>query len=461
MIHPGFVRALLSLKILLTMTITDASPPVSASAPTGIVLIVVDDLGIGDVGAWGATHVRTPRLDKLAGEGARLTDFHVPAAQCTPARAAMLTAQYPERIGMERVVFADSPHGIPADTLTLPEMLRERGYRTHAVGKWHLGDRVEALPTSQGFDTYRGIPYSHDMEPAVILDGTEVVARDVPAEELTRRWTDEALAVLDDVKPDDKFFLYLAHTAPHVPVGASAKFAGKSAFGAYGDTVEELDASVGEVLDRVEEIGRAENTLVMFVSDNGPFQPWAKPDPAIGGFAYPYRGAKAAAREGGLRVPFIARWPGRIPAGSVRGELAMAMDIMPTIAEVTQDISRVELPRNDGRSMWPLLRGDDTVSDRGPVAFYHYGRLESVREGPWKLTFPRKREWDWPFAYRRDREKADAMFGPGEEWLPQTLNHLERDPGETLDYSAGHEAIIAELEAFARAFRADLGDAGR
>ena len=274
------------------------APPI----PTGIIIIVADDLGIGDVGVYGARHVRTPHLDRLAAAGVRLTDFHVPAAQCTPARAALLTGKYPERIGMERVLFPDSPHGLPTEITTLPELLRERGYQTHAVGKWHLGDRPAALPTRHGFDTYWGIPYSHDMEPIVILDDATVVMTDPPVPDFTRLWTDRAKAVLDDIPVDEKFFLYLAHTAPHVPLGASPEFEGKSAFGDYGDTVEEFDAAIGELLAHLETLSRTENTLVIFLSDNGPFQPWGQPDPHVGGFALPFRGAKASAREGGLRV---------------------------------------------------------------------------------------------------------------------------------------------------------------
>jgi arylsulfatase A len=445
--------------LVLSSLLSEGTPP---PAPTGIVIIVADDLGIGDVGAYGARHVRTPHLDQLAREGVRLTDFHVPAAQCTPARAALLTGRYPERIGMERVLFPDSPHGLPAEITTLPELLRERGFTTHAVGKWHLGDRPAALPTRHGFDTYWGIPYSHDMEPIVILDDTTEVRRNPPVPDFTRLWTDRAKHVLDQVAADEKFFLYLAHTAPHVPLGASPEFAGQSAFGPYGDTVEEMDAAIGELLDHLDQLGRTESTLVIFVSDNGPFQPWGVPDPHVGGFALPFRGAKASAREGGLRVPFIARWPAALPADEIRDGLAMAMDVWPTIERWTRPIGgSAPAETTDGQDMARLLETDTPDGARGAVAFYHYGRLESVREGPWLLTFARKRAWDLPFAFHKFEIEAEAKFGPGEEWLPPLLSNLDRDPATVIDYSAEYPAIRQRLEQIGEQFREDLGDRGR
>lgn len=461
-VSPKTVSRLFSGLLFVLGTIAAAATPATpAPAPEGIILIVADDLGIGDVGVYGAKHVRTPRLDRLAANGVRLTDFHVPAAQCTPARAALLTGHYPERIGMERVLRPNSPHGLPTEVVTLPELLRDRGYQTHAIGKWHLGDRAAALPTRHGFDTYWGIPYSHDMEPIVILDDTAKVMQDPPVEDFTRLWTDRAKAVLDGIPAGEKFFLYLAHTAPHVPLGSSPEFAGKSAFGPYGDMVEEMDSAVGELLDHLEASGRAENTLVIFVSDNGPFQPWGQPDPHIGGFADPYRGAKASAREGGLRVPFIASWPLGLPVGQTRSGLAMAMDLWPTIESYTRPVSspRVELPP-DGRDMSQLLSGDPTAPARGPVAFYHYGRLESVREGPWLLTLPRRRDWDLPFAFRSRPEEAEAAFGPGDEWYPALLSDLRRDPATVIDFSDEYPEIRKQLEQIAESFRAKIGDVG-
>ncbi len=329
-----------------------------------IIIIFTDDQGYGDLASYGNAEMNTPNTDRMAAEGMRFTDFYVAAGVCTPSRAALLTGCYPKRISLAyRVIFPYSTTGLNPKEITIADMLREQGYATGIFGKWHLGHHLPFLPTRQGFDYYFGIPYSNDMahlnyqHADDFLVGTlplfrneEVIETDPDQRYLTRRFTEEAINFITSHR-DEPFFVYLPHVMPHLPIASSHHFEGQSEYGLYGDVIEELDWSVGQILNHLEILGLDDNTLVIFTSDNGA-QQWEgeggwvwTPDrigrPTRGDVTYPHgsngplRGAKNSTWEGGMRVPFIIRWPGKIPAGSVSGELVTAMDILPTIARLT------------------------------------------------------------------------------------------------------------------------------
>ncbi|MBW3629327.1 MAG: sulfatase [Gemmatimonadetes bacterium] len=353
-----------------------------------VVVIFADDLGYGDLGAYGHPTIRTPRLDRMAAEGLKLTQFYTAESVCTPSRAALLTGRLPVRSGMAgdrlRVLFPNSLGGLPQSEITLPEALKERGYATAAIGKWHLGHLPEYLPTRHGFDQYFGIPYSNDMEskqrgdpPLPLMRGEQVVEQPADQTTLTRRYTEEAIGFMraNRARP---FFLYLPHTFPHVPLFASDEFRGRSPRGLYGDVVEEMDWSVGRILDALRDLGIAERTLVVFTSDNGP---WLTRG-LQGGSAGLLREGKGSTWEGGMRVPAIAWWPGTIAAGRVSESLASTMDLFPTALAMAGGAP----PRDrvmDGVSLLPLLRGE-RQPPRDPVFFYRGTRLFAVRKGPWK-----------------------------------------------------------------------------
>jgi uncharacterized sulfatase len=343
-----------------------------------VVIILADDLGYGDLGCYGHPSFRTPRIDRMAAEGARLTQFNTPMPFCAPTRASLLTGRYPFRCGMTQNPTPDAGPAadalaLPAGEVTLAQVLRAAGYATGMVGKWHLGHKSGTLPTDRGFDEYYGIPYSNDMRPVQVLDGTQVVEYPVVQATLTRRYTERAVRFIKQHK-DRPFFLYLAHAMPHKPLAASEEYYGKSGAGLYGDVLAELDASVGTVLDALQAAGVAEQTLVFFTSDNGPW---------FGGSSGGLRGMKATTWEGGFRVPMIARWPGRIPPGHTSVQPAVMMDLFATVLQVTG----ATMPDEriiDGRNILPLLISDAATPHE--VIFEQHGpRLAAVRDGRWKL----------------------------------------------------------------------------
>ena len=375
-----------------------------------IILIYADDLGSGDLGCYGHPTIRTPNLDRMAAEGARFTQFYSAAPLCSPSRAALLTGRYPVRSGINLVLFPDSSGGLPETETTIAETLRARGYATHITGKWHLGHLPQFLPTRHGFDSYFGIPYSHDMSlrtwpvyleidkqfgrkragtqveryrnlPGIPLMRDEQVIETEPDQsQLTARYLADATDFIRKCARASKpFFLYFAHTFPHVPLFASERFRGKSRRGLYGDAVEELDWSVGEVLKTLAELELDDNTLVLFSSDNGaPVQLGEH-----GGSNGALREGKATTWEGGVREPFIARWKGRITPGQVFPEVASTLDILPTLAR----IARATMPPDttlDGTDLGPLLWGGKPLPARD-FFYYHAGRLRAMRRGPWKL----------------------------------------------------------------------------
>ncbi|MEJ2202709.1 MAG: sulfatase-like hydrolase/transferase [Gemmatimonadota bacterium] len=440
----------------------------SARRPPNVVLVFTDDQGYGDVGAYGAVTFATPHLDRLASEGMRFTDFYASQAVCSASRASLLTGCYAERISIRGALGPRSPVGLHPDEVTIAEMLKPLGYATGAFGKWHLGDAPEFLPPHHGFDEYFGLPYSNDMwpvdydgnpvssgskagyPPLPLVEGvTAVETVDDLAEQdlLTTRYTERAVAFIER-HADEPFFLYLAHSMPHVPLGVSARFRGTSAQGMYGDVIQEIDASVGQLLQALDRHGLTEETLVIFTSDNGPWLNYGNHAGSTGGL----REGKGTAFEGGPRVPAIMRWPGRIPTGSISGELASTLDVLPTIAAITG----AALPNRpiDGVSMLPLLEGSVGRGPRSSFLYYYAGELRAVREGRWKRVFRHVTRSYVGVEPGRDGHPGPYAFPE----VPSALYDLESDPAETTDVAAEHPDVVARLDALAEDARAALGD---
>ena len=436
--------------------LTFALAGTAAAAPPNVVIVMADDLGYGDLGCTGSPTIRTPHLDRMAAEGLRFTDFYAGAEVCTPSRAALLTGRLPVRSGMasdaRRVLFPDSAGGLPPSEVTLAELLKTKGYATGCFGKWHLGHRPPFLPTAQGFDAYFGVPYSNDMdrvpgapagaasslEPRVadfdvpLMRDAEVVERPADQTTLTRRYTDEAIAFIERNKAKP-FFVYLPHTFPHVPLFRSKEMAGVSRRGLYGDVVEELDRETGRLLDFLRAEKLAENTLVFFTSDNGP---WLTQKLA-GGSAGPLREGKGSTWEGGMRVPCLAWWPGTIKPG-VTGELASAMDLMPTCAK----LAGARLPADrviDGIDLTGLLLRGGKGRD---VLFYYRGtELYAARKGVFKANYVTRPGYGREPAVRHD---------------PPLLFDLGRDPGEHFDIAKTNTEALAAVAAAVERHKANL-----
>ncbi|MBD3175893.1 MAG: sulfatase-like hydrolase/transferase [Armatimonadia bacterium] len=406
-----------------------------AGRPPNIVVIFADDLGYGDLSCLGHPTLHTPNLDRMAAEGMKLTQFYSAHSVCTPSRAALMTGRLPVRNGMcgnRRVLFPNSGGGLPTDEVTIASMLRPQGCQTACVGKWHLGHRRRFLPTSHGFDRYYGIPYSNDMRPCPILENETVVEEPANQDTLTARYTARCVDFIQDAG-DDPFFLYYAQTFPHVPLFASRAFEETSLRGLYGDVVEELDWSVGVILDTLRRRGLAENTLVVFTSDNGP---WLVMNER-GGSAGLLRGGKGSTWEGGMREPAIAWWPGTIEAGSLSAEMSSTLDVLPTCAE----ISGAPLPEAktlDGTSLMPILRGGE--GSRSEMPYYRNDNLWAYRKGPWKIHYQTQ------MGYRSDHEDHD----------PPLLYHLEHDPSERLELGERRPDIRDEVDAAAQAHLAGV-----
>lgn len=420
-----------------------------AVAPPNIVIILADDLGWGDLGCYGHPSIRTPHLDQMAAEGMRFTDFYVAACVCTPSRAALLTGRLAVRSGMagtpkgRDVLFPRDNNGLPTNEITIAAALKTRGYATAAIGKWHLGELPPYLPIRHGFDSYYGLPWSNDMEPARhipknassslhqnldwwqarLMRNDKVIETGTDLSTLTQRYTREALKFIHDHR-DHPFFLYLAHTYPHVPLFASQHFQDTSPRGLYGDVVEELDWSVGQVLDTIRDEGLADNTFVFFTSDNGP---WLTKDLA-GGSAGPLRDGKGSTWEGGMREPGIAWWPGKIKPGQINHDIACSMDLFTT----SLTLAGVPLPSDriiDGVDMSPMLFG--TGPDQRQVMFYYRtDQLYAVRKGAYKAHF-----WTHSGYSKEPPIRHD----------PPLLFQLENDPGERVDAAADHPEVIANI----------------
>jgi arylsulfatase A-like enzyme len=421
-----------------------------------VVIIFADDLGYGDLGCYGSPTIRTPHLDRMAAEGLRFTDFYSASEVCTPSRAALLTGRYPIRSGMcgnRRVLFPNSKGGLPPHEVTIAEALRENGYATAHIGKWHLGIHDGSRPLDQGFQRSFGLPYSNDMDPRpdlprgssgspnpprdgwnvpLIRDG-KVIEQPADQATLTKRYTDEAVTFIREQK-DKPFFLYFAHTFPHVPLFASSTFQGKSRAGIYGDAVEELDGSVGQVLDTLRREGIAERTLVLFSSDNGPWLIMGDQ----GGTAGLLRDGKGSTWEGGMRVPGIAWMPGRIKPG-VTNQLAGTLDLFPTALA----LAGAKTPAGvtlDGRDLAPLLFESKSLPQR-PYFYYRGDQLFACRLGEWKAHFQTQTGYGQP--------KAEIHDSP-------LLLHLGREPSEKRNVAADHANVLAEIQQAVKAHRSGV-----
>jgi arylsulfatase A len=447
----------------------------SKNTKPNIIIIFTDDQGYQDLGCYGSPDINTPNIDNMAKNGKRFTDFYVASSVCSPSRAALLTGCYPARVGINGVFFPNREKtGLNPKETTIAKMLKKIDYKTACIGKWHLGDQVEFLPTKHGFDSYYGIPYSNDMFPsnnmkyskkALFREGvtlevlTEILKTsskpkeykskvplmrgeeciEFPADQstITKRYTDEAIKVINENK-NNPFFIYLAHTMPHVPLYTSKDFTGKSKRGTYGDVIEELDFNVGRILDHLKKLKIEENTLVVYTSDNGP---WLiqKED---GGSAFPLRDGKMSSFEGGQRVPCVMSWPGTIPAGVDTSEIASTIDLLPTIAKITG----APLPANklDGMDISKLLKGDK--NEKSPRDHFYFGksRLGGIRVGDWKYYGKRSLR-DWNSKKKKLTPYGESLFNLKED-LSEKNNVIDKYPEKTKELKERLAKFVAELE---------------
>ena len=427
----------------------------SPKKPPNVVVIMLDDLGYGDIGCFGGK-IPTPNIDRMAKEGIRFTNFYVAQAVCSASRAALLTGRYPNRVGIYGALNHNAKHGLGPNERTIADILKLLRYATAIFGKWHLGHFDEHLPNKHGFDEYFGLPYSNDMwpkhpsskfPPLPLIEGTKVIAENPDQSKLTAQYTAKAVDFIRRNK-DQPFFLYVPHTMPHVPLFGSERFKGKSGQGLYADVVMELDDSVGQILSALKECGIDDNTLVIFLSDNGPWLSYGN----HGGSAGRLREGKGTTWEGGVRVPFVARWPGKIPADAVCPEPAMTIDLLPTIAKLTGG----SLPGHklDGMDISPLLLGDPKAKSPHDAFYFYWGKhLQAVRAGQWKLYFPR--------SYVSVASEAGKGGKPGAMKSVQAgleLFDLQKDESETTNVAEQNPQVVRRLQELADVMRKDIGD---
>ena len=431
-----------------TLSIVACGSALCAAAPPNIIIHFIDDLGYGDIGPFGAVKQKTPNLDRMAHEGMKFTSFYA-APVCSVSRAQILTGCYGARISVPGVYGPGGRNGLHPDEATIADHLRSLGYATQCIGKWHLGDQLEFLPTKQGFDHYFGIPYSNDMILESIADGRRVVPllRDDKVERLLTEedqkgieesYTEEAVKFIRTNK-EKPFFLYFPHTAVHTPIHPSKAFEGKSENGRFGDWVQEVDWSVGRVLDTLRELNLDKNTLVIFTSDNGP---WLIKG-SDGGSAGPLRGGKGSTWEGGVRVPMLAWWPEKIAPGSVCDAVAGTIDLLPTCVRIAGSETQ-EQPVIDGRDITPLLFGQTKESPRDAHYYFSQYELQAVRFGPWKLALKAQNQT------MGKGTSDDAKTNP-------RLNNLDQEIGERLNLAVDHPDIVAKLTVLADKMNAEIG----
>ncbi len=473
------MHARLTAKLLAALLLglgSAGTPALAARRPPNIVIIFTDDQGYADVGVFGARGFQTPNLDRMATEGCVFRNFHVAQPVCSASRAALLTGCYPNRIGIHGALGPHSKVGINRDEMTLAELVRQRGYATGMFGKWHLGDAPQFLPTRHGFEEYFGLLYSNDMWPLhpdlvklppdaaarkrgypdlAMYAGEQVVIPRMTHEDqsqLTTWYTEHAVRFIEQHQAQP-FLLYVAHNMPHVPLHVSDKFRGKTARGLYGDVIEEIDWSVGQILAALKRTGLDRDTWVIFTSDNGPWLSYGN----HAGSAYPLREGKGTNWEGGTREPCLMRWPGHIPAGTESRQMLMTIDLFPTIAR------RIGAPlpahKIDGLDVWPIIAGRRGAKNPHPAYWFYYevNQLQAVTtgDGRWKLQLPH--------TYRTLGGRPGGRDGTPAPYAQRRLEHAElydlvQDVSEATDLAAQHPEIVTFLQGQAEAARADLGD---
>jgi len=455
---------------VLSLTVAQLHAQSEERKPNFIV-ILADDLGYGDLSCFGAEDIATPNIDRMAAEGAKFNSFYV-SPVCTPTRAALMTGSHSTRVGIGGVMFSRNNHGLNLDEITLPELLKDQGYATAIIGKWHLGNQDMFQPLNHGFDYWYGTPASNSQfyYPTIKKYAADCVFREgytregilkqetaacplirdnivieVPANqtELTQRYTRETVQFIIENK-DKPFFVYVAHNMPHIPLHASEKFVGSSKRGIYGDTIQELDWTTGEILRSLKELGLDKNTLVIFTSDNGP-------NTNTGGSAGALKGGKGSTLEGGVRVPFVARWPETIPAGTESGEFITVMDLLPTLTKLAGG----DVPDDrviDGKDIWPLLAGKPDARSPHKAIYYLRGRgVDGIRVGDWKYRIATDKP---PKEKRSKRQPADDSRSKKVD--VETLYNLSDDVGEQTNLIDQHPEIAQRLKRQLATFEADL-----
>jgi len=455
----------------LTLSLVGTTTALIAQKSPNIIVIFCDDMGYGDLCANNATGFSTPNLDRLASEGMRFTNFYAAQAVSSASRVGLLTGCYPNRVGFSGALLPDAKIGINPDEETIPEILKSKGYATAAVGKWHLGRPTQFLPLNNGFDEYFGIPYSNDMWPIgnngkritdstnmkfkypelPILEGNQIykTLKNIDDQsEITTLYTERAVNFIHKNKKKP-FFLYLAHSMPHVPISVSSKFKGKSQQGLYGDVMLEIDWSVGQVMKALKKEGIDKNTLIVFTSDNGPWLNFGNHAGSAGGL----RQGKGTSFEGGQRVPCVMKWPNQIPAGTICNKLSCTIDLLPTFAGITN--AKLPEKKIDGVDIISLLKNEPNANPRENLLYYYNDNsLEAVRKGNWKLVLPHT-------------GRSYVGMAPGKDGIPGKtikmatgleLYDLRRDPGEQYNVIDQNPEILKEIQIIVDSARIDLGD---
>lgn len=397
-----------------------------------IVIIMADDLGWGDISLNGADFIKTPNMDRIGHEGVQLTRFYAGANACTPSRAALLTGRYPFRSGMEDVLFPYSSEGLPQSEVTLPEILKQAGYATGMVGKWHLGQQIEHWPTEHGFDDFFGVAYSNDMKPFDLYHHKTIVETDIDQTQLTNKYASAAADFIkQNAAKDEPFFLYIAESFPHIPLFVPEDASGISEAGLYGDVVQHLDAGIGRVLDALDASAVADDTLIIITSDNGP---WFEGDQGAR-----HRGRKGGTHEGGYLVPFLARWPKHIQAGQSSDAMAMNIDLLPTLAL----LAGATLPKDriiDGKNISSLLNGEGE-SPHEVLYFFNGTDIGAIRDRDYRLLL---------------KQNYNSWYVPFEQLGGALLFDLKKDPSERFSYSRDNPEIVRKLSAHVKTMRAEV-----